>query len=63
MSTTKRLNIKNTEAYDLAAALAAASGQTLTAVVIAALRNRLALVRKVHVHTEGVRQAPGSKPD
>lgn len=40
MNEVKQLNIKNAEAYELAAKLSAVTGESLTAVVIAALREK-----------------------
>ncbi len=41
MNEIKQLKIKNAEAYELAAELSALTGESLTAVVIAALREKL----------------------
>lgn len=46
MSEAKQLNIKNAEAYELATEIAGITGENLTAVVIAALRERAARTRK-----------------
>ena len=40
MNEVKQLNIKTAEAYELAAELSAVTGESLTAVVIAALREK-----------------------
>lgn len=47
MNQIKQLNIKNAEAYELAAELSAMTGESLTAVVTEALKEKVAKERKL----------------
>lgn len=47
MNESKQLNIKNAEAYELAAEIANATGESLTTVVTDALREKAARTRKL----------------
>lgn len=59
MGNNNRLNIKRPEAYQLAKRLSVMTGQTLTAVVLTALREQLETERKAR----GVDQVPRRPSD
>lgn len=53
MNQIKQLNIKNAEAYELAAELASLTGESLTAVVVDALKEKLE--RETHSREQQIR--------